>query len=148
MQNTIERYVYNVYGITLVLGLLLGTTSLYIKDKCLQTYNDAWGNPFYNFILFFLVGIWESLIPLLVFFLLTKLIVKYRLNRLLIYIAGLMCTVAPFVQLYFMVNEGYHRSNVIIYAICFMISLLTGYWLNRVRLSTFYLQVNDKELSS
>jgi drug/metabolite transporter (DMT)-like permease len=138
MQNTALRYLYNVYITTLLTGLSLGVLVLYIKDKNSGTYNDDWDNPFDNFVMFFLIGFGESIIPLLIFLVVGKLIISKKINHNWLYIAGLVCTILPFWQLYYMVNEGYHRTNVVIYFVCFVMALFFSYQIYKKQLLLLY----------
>jgi hypothetical protein len=131
MRQPQTKFILKVYSITLVLGVALGDIAVYLNDRFQHLqYNSNWDNPFADFIFFFLIGIGESIIPVLIFYVVVWAITKVNTdyNRLLIYMAGLICTVFPFVTLYNMVNEGYHRYNVIIYAVCCFLALTLSYW--------------------
>ena len=80
MPATVSNYVMKVHSTTLAVGITLGVLSVYLKDLYQHSYNDAWDNPFANLILFLLIGIGESLVPLLAFTLLTKLLVNLMWN--------------------------------------------------------------------
>jgi hypothetical protein len=133
MPKTVSNYVLKVYSTTLAIGITLGVLSVYLKDLHQHSYNDAWDNPFANLILFWLVGIGMSLVPFLVFAILTKLLITFRLpvRKIAVFLAGLGCTALPFYSLYYSVNEGYHRVNVIIYAVCFLTGLCLSFFLYR-----------------
>lgn len=126
MKKPVLNYVIKVVSTTLVLGLVLGGVVVYIDDIYYRhSYNNAWDNPFLDFLLFLLIGIGESVIPSLIFYIVVKTLSMFTISyaRLLIYLSGIGCSILPFVQLYYMVNEGYHRSNVIVYAACFGLAI-------------------------
>ena len=147
MHKNLSRYLISITSTTLVLGLVFGGAVIYLQDVSQHTYNNDWDNPLNDFILFLLVGTGEAIIPLLVLYFLVRVVLNYTLpyQKALIYLSGLACTIAPFVQLYNMVNEGYHRDNVITYAISFVISLILSYILYRAQLSALCAPVNSSQ---
>lgn len=138
MQKNTSRYLLNVYATTIFIGLILGGLLIYIIDKSSGSYSDDWDNPFYTFLLFLLVAAGESIFPLLLFFIIGKVIISRQGHRVWLYMLGFVCTVAPFCQLYYIVNEGYHKTNVMIYAGCFIFALLLTYRLFRSQLTALY----------
>lgn len=130
MPSTLSGYLSRVYLTTLSLGVIGGTIVVYVNEVYHKVpYNKDWDNPFLNIILFLLIGVGESIIPMVAFYLLIKavLLLPIKGKKALVYLIGLLCTIAPFFQIYYMVNEGYHRSNIVIYAICFILSLTLSY---------------------
>jgi hypothetical protein len=134
MRKSLTNFILKIYSITLVLGVALGDIAVYLNERYQRiAYDDNWDNPFSNFIFFLLIGIGESIVPLLIFYLVVKVSLSIQMpyKRLLIYFAGVICTLFPFYTLYYMVNEGGHRANVIMYACCCLLSLLISYfWAN------------------
>jgi hypothetical protein len=147
MQKQLSRYILKVYSTTIFLGLLLGDIIMYVKDVHQHTYNDNWDNPFYNYIFFLLIGIGSSIIPVLAFYVLIKGLLYTRLpyGKSLTCLSGLACTIVPFISLYNMVNEGYHRDNVVICAVCFIVSLALSFIFYRMDLSALFNHSNSSK---
>jgi hypothetical protein len=130
MRQPKNNFILKVYSITLVLGVALGDVAVFLNDRFQHLrYDSNWDNPLLDFIFFLLIAIGESIIPVMIFYVIVWAITKVNTvyKRLIIYVAGVICTVFPFITLYQMVNEGYHRYNVIIYAVSCLLSLILSY---------------------
>ena len=138
MRHSFSDFILKIYFITLVIGVALGDLIVYLNDRYQHLpYDSNWDNPFLDFIFFLLIGIGESIIPVIIFFLIAKIIIRVRIayKRALIYTLGFLCTVFPFVTLYNMVDPGYHRYNVCIYALSCVIALTLSNWWTRADLN-------------
>jgi hypothetical protein len=137
MSQSQTKFIVKVYSITLLLGVALGD-ELYIYDRLQHLrYDSNWDNPFANFIFFLLIGVGESVIPVFTFYAIVRAIFKLEVayKRQFIYLAGFVCTIFPFVTFYTMVNEVYHRYNVVIYAVSCLFALTLSYWWTNVALN-------------